>query len=522
MSKSHAITIYLLKELFSPSQALRDENHLQRLTVNLPNSTLYLADIPPKAPWWKSYLEIDKDFCHGLKGAILFLEISKRTFAITFGNIQHKLKPESYEYDFGLITTLNSIDANSLRSTDILTPENAIRQRIQPPHLTELTFFDFDKDSSIIKRLTGKVKDCYKNLFTTTSGADSLRISTKTRLSDLPHLCNQLLKIYEREDYKQTFPGLNNIRPIKDPNKLDVLDKKLIAELKKKSNDISLSLPDILDYSNISKFIFSPSTTSSTFDSLEIDSFYLYLGIQLADLTIEKIKKTHHIIGVDDSDNQVTTMFPIYRSLIWDFTENNESYHFCDGKWYQVEKALLSSLRNYLDEFFKESHLPNYQHNSEGEYNLSVAQKLTNYICLDKKNIAPASETAVEPCDLFNIEENSIPCFTHVKLGTRSSMLSHLFNQGIASISLINSNSESLQKFKNLIKSHRLASNYIETIESPKKKVVYAIVSHKNADLKSNILPLFSRITLRNTIQDLRRMNVQCAVTIIKDIRSAR
>ena len=202
MAKSRLITFFLLKENFSATNALKDTNDLQLIDLsNLSDGTLYLADLPPKTPWWISYLGISQDVLQVFKGAILFLAVEGRTFALTFGNIQYKLKPESYEYDFGLITTLNSINPKELKSTDILQPENAIRRRIQTPKLSELTFFDFDRDSSIIKRLTGKVRDDYKHLFTNTSGADSVRISTKKQLSDLTDLCKQLLEIYKKDDF---------------------------------------------------------------------------------------------------------------------------------------------------------------------------------------------------------------------------------------------------------------------------------------------------------------------------------
>lgn len=519
MSKSRSITVFLLKEGFSSENSLKDTNDLQSIEMsNLPAGKLYLADLPPKAPWWKSYLGISQDLLQGLKGAILFLGIEGRTFVFTFGNIQYKLKPESYEYDFGLITTLNSIDPSALKSTDILQPENSIRRRIQTPQLSELTLFDFDKDSSIIKRLTGKVKDGYKHLFSNPSGADSVRISTKKQLNDLEDLCKQLLKIYQKDDYKSSFPGLHNIRPIKDPAKLAILDNALVQELKKKSNEIVLSIPDIVDYANFFKIKFSQSENAVEFESVEIASFYSYLQEDISSLDVSRIREKYLFWGIDDNGSPTTQSFSVYRSLVWDYTENNACYHLCDGKWYQIESSLLETLKNELDPFFGTTIFPDYNHKSEGEYNQFVPTILADYICLDTKNIAPSGLSAVEPCDLFTATDN-IACFTHLKVGNRSSALSHLFNQGLNSVILVNAEPKSKEKLKKLVAAHPQEENYKKAIDSKKNKVIYAIISKKDASLKSEILPLFSRISLKNTIQTLKSMNVSYEIVIIKDAR---
>ena len=519
MAKSRLITFFLLKENFSATNALKDTNDLQLIDLsNLSDGTLYLADLPPKTPWWISYLGISQDVLQVFKGAILFLAVEGRTFALTFGNIQYKLKPESYEYDFGLITTLNSINPKELKSTDILQPENAIRRRIQTPKLSELTFFDFDRDSSIIKRLTGKVRDDYKHLFTNTSGADSVRISTKKQLSDLTDLCKQLLEIYKKDDYKAAFPGLHNIRPIKDPSKLVFLDQELIKQLQNQSKEIMLAIPDIVDYPNISRIKFSPSKCANEYESLEIVSFYSYLGNDVSNLNVSDLKYKYHFWGIDENNDQVTDTFSVYKSFIYDFSDTTGCYHFCDGKWYQVESTLIATLKNELDPIFGINTLPDYTKESEGEYNQFIPTIQNDYICLDTKSIAPTGESAVEPCDLFKAVGN-VAYFTHVKIGNRSSALSHLFNQGVNSIFLINTVPESKNKLKCLIDSHPKKENYKAAIDSKESKVIFAIISKKDASLKSEILPLFSRISLKNAIQTLKSMNVQYEVVIIKDAR---
>lgn len=90
----------------------------------------------------------------------------------------HQLKDNCYEYDFGLKTTLNALDPEKIKSTEILQPENAKRQRVQSPTASNSNFFDIRHDETIIKNLTRAVRSEYSDLFKNATGASSLRISS--------------------------------------------------------------------------------------------------------------------------------------------------------------------------------------------------------------------------------------------------------------------------------------------------------------------------------------------------------
>ena len=150
MSKSHSFSIYLLTKNYNATNALKDDHALDNQIIGeaLPKgASIYILDNPPMPPWWKSYFGITKDLRQTLKGAVVFIPVGGRTFAITFGHVQHNLRETSFEYDFGLRVTLNSLDPAKVKSTDILEPSGAKRQRTQLPVDSDLTFFDFDRDA---------------------------------------------------------------------------------------------------------------------------------------------------------------------------------------------------------------------------------------------------------------------------------------------------------------------------------------------------------------------------------------
>src|SRR3546814_17460095 len=113
------------------------------------------------------------------------------------------MKDEAYEYDFGLIVTLNSVDPKELKSADMIEPGPARRRRTQVPVSTELTYLDFDGNSEIIKSLTGKVKAEYKDLFSNATGSASLKISMRIDPRELAERCERLLALSRAEKRRE-------------------------------------------------------------------------------------------------------------------------------------------------------------------------------------------------------------------------------------------------------------------------------------------------------------------------------
>src|ERR1017187_2809649 len=178
MSKTRPFSIYLLKTDYDASNALNDEHGLGETEAgSLPaGARLFVLDSQATDPWWKGYFKINKVLKQASKGALVFLPVADRCFALSFGHVYHNLKDESFEYDFGLRVTLNCIDPNELNSTDTLDPGAALRRRTQLPVGSDLTYFDFDRNSAILKSLTGKVLPEHIELFKNVTGSSSLSI----------------------------------------------------------------------------------------------------------------------------------------------------------------------------------------------------------------------------------------------------------------------------------------------------------------------------------------------------------
>ncbi len=521
MTKSRNFSVYLLKHGFDPDNALKDEHKLKRLEeddTNIPiGGVMYYGQSPIQSPWWKTYWGVNQELKQSSVGAIVFLPVNDRWFAVTFGSSYHNLKEKSYEYDFGIRTTLNSLDPEKIKSTDLLVPETAKRQRIQIPNASNLTYFDFNKDESIVKRLTGAVKEEYADLIRNATGSTSLKFATACEPNELVDLCSRLLVIYSLRDYEDSFPDLQNITPVKDPDLISLLEVKLLEDYRNSSLNLTLAIPEIIDYSTNFKIKYRGAyRMSEEFDDVYIGNYRSYLnerGVEVDEVaTFNK-----HTLNVFDDNGQPLRSYSIYKSLLYDCTLNDKTYHLCEGAWYEISSDFMAKLKSELDPIFIDQHevLCECNQKLEGDYNdyaSNVAPAEFDVHCLDTTSIAPQGEKAVEPCDIIALNGENVELM-HNKISTRSSMLSHLFNQGVNSVILLMQSPESKEKLKSLIESE----NIRERIIHDKYHVTYGIISNKRRDMKSDSLPIFSRISLLRCVKNLNLMRVPVSVYLIKD-----
>jgi uncharacterized protein (TIGR04141 family) len=231
--------------------------------------------------------------------------------------------------------------------------------------------------------------------------------------------------------------------------------------------------------------------------------------------------RRHKLVLMTEDNTPRGAAHSVLKSLIFDVTTDRGTFHFNDGHWYRVEPAFIESLEEYLDARCADMPLPEYNHPTEGAYNLAVAEGDDRFICLDRTNISPTGQAPVEPCDLYAVEDD-IATFYHVKVSTHSSALSHHFNQGATALELLRSEPASLEKLRSLLERKAPAefhATLLEPLANKLHSVKYAIVTHKTKENKTRNLPLFSRISLRRTMRFFDVADVQAVFGFVSDTR---
>ena len=523
MSKSRSLSVYLLKEGVSFSDALCSKSQKDGMAklqlvpdAKLPDGQqLYVVQYEETDPWWKSYLGLDLQIRQRMNGAILFVSASGRNFAFTFGLVSHYLDDRKYEHDFGLLTTLNTIKPDAVKSADVMRPENALKSRVQPARGASIDELDIDFNQAVMKKVTGSVSEDWNYLFSNISGASSAKISTRLQLASLGEVCSRLLDAYKCKNYETTFSSLRNIVPEHDPDVIDSLKLALVAAVKNKDETLIFSIPEITDYRNVEGIKFKPG---KKYDMILMESLWDALQKKLENLTFEILECTK-VVLVNADGNAAGKSFAVCRCLVWDCEKDGRHYHYCDGQWFCVNADFVARIQTELNPYFSSTALPPNCELHEKDYNDRAAKLTQGMTCLDMSDISLRKETQVEPCDLIRLVDRRIE-LTHVKIGVCSRVLSHLFFQGVNSAYLLVNEEQCRQKLLEEIRirdANADIDRYEEALNRSELSVVYAIITKKNSVMKSSALPLFSRISLLHAIRRLKSMRIEVSVQFVPD-----
>ena len=124
---TNKLKIYLIKAGYDVASVLKEPNAPSLHQTAIPNvGTLYYKDSHMQTPAWLSEFFLNHDaiqldaFKVANTQAVLLIELkvgnAVRIFAIPFGMGRHLIKELSIENRFGLITTLNVLEASAIRS----------------------------------------------------------------------------------------------------------------------------------------------------------------------------------------------------------------------------------------------------------------------------------------------------------------------------------------------------------------------------------------------------------------------
>ena len=215
--------------------------------------------------------------------------------------------------------------------------------------------FDFEQDESIIKKITGAVREEYLELFRNATGGNSLRISTKTSADEIINLCSDLIDIYNKNDYTRSFPDIQNIQPIKDPEKIDILNESLLNAFKDAPVDLVLAIPEIIDYSKPFKVKFSGSGRSNKeYEDVYIGAYRHYLReteTNIEDVNVNDFRR--HKMQIINENGYKIKEYTIYKSFF--DCEIDGAFSSLHGEWYLI-KTDLSKNYDAINPHFVEHH----------------------------------------------------------------------------------------------------------------------------------------------------------------------
>lgn len=504
--------------------ALRDGNSLTETGLKYTvgdESSLYVKAPHNNPPSWAKFLTPiasgQLNLANASSSAVLFVKASKRIFAFCFGQGRSELKNDVAEPAFGLKVALNTVDANKLRSADARTLEHGVTtRRLQTSRDADQTAFGFDVSRDLLRQIAGQPDD--DKIGTKVVGSDALTLHARVTAGGLGKKCEQLLKAYRSNKYKETFEWVDHLASVNDPGLREKLDEKLVKHFTKGDREnMHLAATSIIDWESVESFKLGGAGRKNFLD-LDIESYAAKLK-KLEEVSLPQLKNYKIRAKFAGSESYIP-QGSIYSSLVWETKHAGKLYALVDANWYSIDSSYAETVANYIKSIPlpDPDHLPNTTLGEvEGDYNERAAEESDELFMLDKRLVKPeGASTSIEFCDLFSKAKQLI----HVKRKTRSATLSHLFAQGVVSAELFLQDPEVRKQVKEHIRDHAPSGGFLAHIpdnrpQAENYEVVYGIAAKPNNRWPLS-LPFFSQVNLMTACKRLDALGYRYALVLIE------
>ena len=520
------LSIRLLREGVEPENAVREGTKLEDWD-QIDGSKIVLDTLGGGHPKWATFLGLSSVQKMKLKNSsamgLIFLKVEERWFAMSFGLGHVKIDPAKIEQDFGLKVVLNSVDPKKLRSADVRTPdENTLSRRSQTSRGSDQTAFSIDVERDIVRGLAGQPKD--KNFASKVAGSDSLTIERDIVVNDLPAVCGDAFRIYQKSDYKCQFGWIDQIKHVRDDAVISSLRDKLVDKINEaiRTNDtenLHLAYPVIYDPEKGGWIQYKGFRSRRKFTDLDIRGYIDALLERKRTSVSEADLDKHAVHEVDDQGKDIGGKWSIFECLATEIDLDGSTYVLSGGRWYRIEKSLATSVKEFFDKAPRFS-MPSAEYGeNEEKYNKRIMESVDEYICLDKKLILPTGAgTQIEVCDFLSRGRHLI----HVKDKTSSSRLSHLFNQGTVSARVLVVDGPARDQVRKRIaeaEAETDKSGFEDLVPSGNEQFVaaeFTVVFGVIASGDNPRLPFFSLLTFRQAARELQVPNFRYAFAWIR------
>lgn len=487
----------------------------------------YIEKDKPNPPSWISKLSPLFDFDDTIKNIsnsfVFFVKVENRILAFTMGYSHHALNKTKIEYDFGLKVTLNEINYKSIRGVDVRTLSATSHQKREVSSADGIMRdFEFDSNEEFLNSLSGKAFD--SSFANSLVGKESLKLSVELKIDKIFEYSKKLLESYKKDSYKENFAFIDNLKIIKDDTiwtvfKNDVKSSFINCDKSK----ILFAYPNITDF-DFHNYKITYMQQNKQYADINTDILFDFIAEKEIDLSIIELDKIGIILLNDE--NKAIDRYDIWDYLSYEFEINEKKYIYSANQIFEIEPTYFDTIIKeidsyessliddtiivpnilYWDEVNKKTKKTKEVIENEGDYNLRFTNaNIDKCICLDKKNFRnfpDRKNDQVEISDVVTINKEYI-CVKTYK--SSSSVLSHLFMQGIVSAELLIECKEYRKKIQSSVKQKFKSFIDIKNPQRTEITFVYAIAMKKAGRLSAN-LPFFSKISLRQSIKNLTKM----------------
>lgn len=492
------VSIYLIKKDYQSDEDIIKDAYAFCAQVIEGVGTFYGKRSYSNVPKWVESMfgdRIDSSFLRTSSvSAVLLVPVQidedvTRYFALTFGHGRLMLEQSRIEERFGLKTVLNVADANSLRRINKTTVAgNAMKASEQLPKKSSIGDFSMDIERDLLEGVSVSIKEG-DVLEGTVKGSEALNVSLEVDMDNIVDTLRAIYGIYMSDAYKASFDWIDRISSVKSQALIDSLDAKAIEFINDGSPDVWMAIPDLIEWEQISGFKIVGD--NEIYQDILIDRVVSALSQQpLSNIKQLKDKR----IRVIDSDGVTQReTWSSYNCLFGELELDGEQYCINGGKWFRVDVDYAQTVCDAYEEMpICDIAFPVWEDGCrESEYNKELQSAGGGSRALmDAKNISyGGGSSRIELCDVL-INDGT---FIHVKMYSGSAVLSHLFNQGLVSASLVKSDAAFRRSATQKLKKENPSFDFRLKRDSV-HEVIYAIGTKDPGERPP--IPFFSKVTL--------------------------
>lgn len=472
--------------------------------------TLYYGSTSSTPDWLAVLSKFANSPLRGMESSsvsgIITAGIRNRLFVITFGHAWQKIKQFGIESNFGIRCVLNIAMKDSLRAIrrDRIA-EDSIQAIEQIPDNDDIYRFGIDIERDLLRGVKAKIEKSH-NFGTLVAGGDSFRATIDLESESIANFLHRCMNLYKKEDYKKDFPWVDNIFPIKDDNLRHHLTSLLADLVIRKDSNISLCIPDLLNWDDHDFFSFArkKGRQAPCAHHLELGHWVEHMSAEGKQIDINALMGNFIYAYRQGQSNY--EKWPIFRCLHGLVCHEERSFLAHSGNWFELDSSFVESINKRISSI-PTSKIPLPKallQEKEGDYNLRVADASCGSLLLMDKNLIMhgGGKSRFEVCDLLS-EDGHLICVK--PWGGASGTLSHLFFQAINSIRLINNDKEYRDKVRARIsdsnKNFEATWDYV-CANPDQAEVVLATIR----GCRKESLPFFAKLSLVDCVTELKRM----------------
>ncbi len=505
LPKVRSLTIFLLKKGVTEENALDEgaDTEVRTHSVSVEDKEigiLHARQTPLAPPAWVGMfgknLTPPAKLNNASVSAIYLTKAAGRLFALAFGHGRHLLRAGSFEERFGLRATLNSVHPDFLRSVDVTTLEsNPFHAKRQASRASPLGEFGLNLDQDILRAVAGTPTD--EKLGTHMTGIDSLSVRVRADLNNLRPLLKRYLEKSEDGAYRERFPWVDHVAEVRDEDLKTKLFNRMMEVLEKKADGhVWAAIPEIVDWATFDCFRIGSPSAKIAHDDVRLDA--LLDSFEGEAPTLEILRRRRVFCMMEGSPHP-RNVWSYLQCLTAEIPVDGTLHILNAGTWYRVSSSFVHDVDAAVDDIpATVGGLPVWGDEHEKEYNQRVSgQSAGKYALMDRVMVTHSGmPSPIEFCDLYSTDRRLI----HVKKYGQSSILSHLFMQGLVSANCLLSDAQFRDAVNvKLPASHRLP-NPADRPSPAAFEIAFAIGSSESGKLN---LPFFSRVTLRNVERTL-------------------